>query len=84
MHASLKAIETTGTIDEERQLHLDEQLTGVGPGRVRVIILVPDETDVEEREWLRAASTNPAFDFLGDPEEDIYKAVDGKPFDDPR
>jgi hypothetical protein len=31
-----------------------------------------EETDVDEREWLRAAAMNPAFDFLKEPEEDIY------------
>ena len=34
----------------------------------------------EETEWLRAATINPAFDFLKEPEEDIYTLADGKPF----
>jgi hypothetical protein len=78
----LKAIEVEGTIDEQRRLQLDEPLPIVGPGRVRVIILIPDETDIEEKEWLQAAAINPAFDFLKEPEEDIYTLADGKPFDD--
>jgi len=36
----------------------------------------------DESEWLRAAATNPAFDFLKGPEEDIYTLADGKPFHD--
>jgi hypothetical protein len=28
------------------------------------------------------AAKNPAFDFLKEPEEDIYTPADGKPFDD--
>ena len=79
-----KAIEATGTIDEQRRLVLDEPLPVVGPTRVRVIILLPEETDVDEKEWLRAASANPAFDFLKEPEEDIYTPEDGRPFYDQR
>lgn len=75
-----KAIETTATIDANRQLVLDEQLPVVGPTKVRVIILFHEEVDIEEKEWLRSASINPAFDFLKEPEEDIYTLSDGKPF----
>jgi hypothetical protein len=38
--------------------------------------------DLDEKEWLQAAAINPAFDFLKDPEEDIYTLADGKPFHD--
>jgi hypothetical protein len=50
-----------------------------GPSRVRVIILISEEGDIDEQEWLRAAAVNPAFDFLKEPEEDIYTLADGKP-----
>jgi len=82
MEATMKAIEITGTIDRERRLLLDAPLPIGGPSRVRVIILVPEETDITEQEWLYAASTNPAFDFLKEPDEDIYTLTDGKPFHD--
>ena len=79
-----KAIETTATFDAQRQLILDEPLPISGPARVRVIILLPDDVDINEKEWLRAASANPAFDFLKEPEEDIYTLADWKPFHDQR
>jgi hypothetical protein len=79
---ALKALEVAGTIDERRQLHLDDPLPIVGPSRVRVIILIPEESDMDEKEWLQAAVSNPAFDFLKEPEEDIYTLADGKPFHD--
>lgn len=41
---------------------------------------IPDEID--EQAWLQAAASNPVFDFLKDPEEDIYTLADGKPFND--
>lgn len=78
----MKAIETTGTIDRERRLLLDEPLPIAGPSRVRVIILVTEDTDITEQDWLAAASANPSFDFLKEPSEDIYTLVDGKPFHD--
>ena len=82
MGTPLKALEVVGTIDEQRRLQLDEPLPIVGPGPVRVIILIPEETDLDEQEWLQVAAINPAFDFLKEPEEDIYTLADGKPFHD--
>lgn len=43
MDTATKAIETTGTIDAERQLVLDKPLPIAGPTRVRVIILLPEK-----------------------------------------
>ena len=80
MAAGTKAIETSGTIDAQRRLVLDEPLPVAGPTRVRVIILLSAEADIDEGEWLRAAAANPAFHFLKEPEEDIYTLADGRPF----
>jgi hypothetical protein len=74
------AIETTGTIDGERLLRLDELLPVSGSRRVRVIVLYPVDEDPDEKEWLHAAARNPAFESLADPEEDIYSLEDGEPF----
>lgn len=84
METAMKAIEVMGTVDKKSQLHIDEPLPIVGPSRVRVIVLFPGEMDrdMDEREWLRAAVTNPAFEFLKDQAEDIYMPTDGKPFHD--
>jgi hypothetical protein len=82
MEATMTAIEVTGTIDEHRQLQLDGALPVSGPMRVRVIVLCPTYDEWDETEWLQAAASNPAFDFLKDPEEDIYTLADGEPFHD--
>jgi len=82
MQATTKAIETTGTIDAQHHLVLDGTLPITGPTRVRVIILVPEESDINETEWLQAAAANSAFYFLKDTEEDIYTLSDGRPFYD--
>ncbi|MBN1994401.1 MAG: hypothetical protein JW953_17010 [Anaerolineae bacterium] len=79
----MTAIEMTGTVDEHHQLQLDGLLPTLGPMRVRVIVLYPINGDeVDETEWLQAAARNPAFDFLNDPEEDLYSLNDGKSFHD--
>jgi hypothetical protein len=77
-----KAVETTGMIDAEHHLVLDEALDVSGPTRVRVIILMPSDADINEREWLGAAARNPAFEFLRESAEDVYTLRDGKPFND--
>lgn len=83
MEAQMNAIETTGTVDEKHQLHLDRPLPIAVPARVRVIVMYPTEPgDIEESEWLAAGSSNPAFDVLREPSEDIYTVADGKPFHD--
>jgi hypothetical protein len=82
MDITMRAIEAKGTIDAQGQLHLDEPLVSVSSGRVRIIVLFPEVADIDEREWLSAASKNPAFDFLNDPIEDIYTLRDGKPIHD--
>ena len=82
MQAATQAIETIGTIDAQHHLVLDETLPITGPTRVRVIILLPEESDIDEAEWLQAAAANPSLDFLKDPEEDIYMLSDGRPFYD--
>lgn len=78
----MKALEVTGTVDKSGQLHLDKPLAMGSDHRVRVILLFPEAEEIEEIEWLRAATTNPVFAFLHDPEEDIYTLEDGKPLDD--
>ena len=78
----MKAFEATGRIDKEKGLVLDQQPPVDRPGRVRVIILLPEDGELDEAEWLRAAAANPAFDFLRDPAEDAYTLADGEPFRD--
>jgi len=82
MEIPMNAVEMTGTVDEHRQLKLDGILPFSGPKRVRVIVLSSLDDEIDEVSWLQAASQNPAFAFLADPEEDIYSINDGKPFHD--
>jgi hypothetical protein len=80
MEAAMTAIETTGTVDEDHRLRLDEDLPVSGPMRVRVIVLYPVAEGIDEDEWLRAAARNPVFRDLEAPEEDVYSLEDGDPF----
>jgi hypothetical protein len=81
-----RAIEVTGSIDAGHNLVLDAPLPFHKCQNVRVIILMPehqeaeDTTEMDETEWLSAASRNMAFDFLNEEQEDIYTPEDGIPF----
>ena len=77
----MRAIEVTGLIDQQGQLHLDQPLI-VNSSRVRVIVLLPEVDEADNQEWLKAAASNPAFEFLNVPEEDVYTLADGQPFHD--
>lgn len=77
----LTAIETTGTIKQNGKIEIDETFSVDTPTSVRVIVLFPEAEDVQESEWMKAASNNEAFDFLNDAEEDIYSLADGKPLE---
>jgi len=76
----MKAIKTTATIKNSKQLILDTALHLRKKSKVKLIILLPEEKDINESEWLRAASNNPVLGFLKDSAEDIYTDSDGKPF----
>lgn len=80
MKSTLSAVEISGRIDENSELHLDELLPLSGPQKVRVIVLYSASDDISESEWLQAGAQNSAFDFLNAPEEDIYSLSDGEPF----
>ena len=59
------------------------------PKDIAVLVVIPEQedkevADIDEIEWLWAASANPAFDFLKEPGEDIYTLADGRPFCDQR
>jgi len=49
---------------------------------VKVVILLPEEADIGDKEWYQAAAKNQVFDFLQEPEEDIYTLSDGRSFND--
>ena len=77
----LTAIETTGTIEQDGKIVIDETFSVDAPTPVRVIVLFPENEDINESEWLKAATKNEAFDFLHDADEDIYSLEDGKPLE---
>ena len=79
----MRAVEVDGEIDAEGHLHLNETFLASGrPQRVKVLVLFPDDDEIDEQTWLSNASKSPTFGFLRDPKEDIYSLSDGKPFTD--
>ncbi|WP_162054383.1 hypothetical protein [Pontibacter pamirensis] len=77
----MKAIEVTGEIDNKGVLRLDHPLK-MRDKKVKVIILLSEDEEVEDKQWLATMTTNPAFDFLHEEQENIYSLTDGKPFHD--
>jgi len=80
----LRSIEVT--IEKDGSVRLPKKVKLSGPRRAILTIL--DESwpieenadDWNEMEWLKASMSNPAFEYLRDPQEDIYTLRDGKPF----
>ena len=79
----MKAIEAVGTMDDHGHVVLDEPRPTHLTGRVRLLIL-PDEREPTEGEWLTAVTRSGALAFLHDQAEDVYALTDGAPFHDPR
>ena len=80
---TMKAIEISTKTDKYGRLKINYPLNN-RDSNVRIIILVDENNDDinDEELWMRAISTNPAFDFLKDTSENIYSLTDGEPFDD--
>ena len=79
----MKAIEINTRTDKFGNLKLDYPLNKKD-SIVRVIILLEENSEVleEEKQWLYSIQNNPAFDFLNDPDEDIYSQTDGELIND--
>jgi len=79
----MKAIEINTKTDKQGQLKLNYQLNKKDR-KVRVIILIDEQSDDidEEKIWIKSIQSNPAFDFLKEPSENIYSLTDGEPFND--
>lgn len=43
---------------------------------------VYDDSDISDEQWMEAVTHNQAYDFLKDPNEDIYTLEDGEAFHD--
>jgi hypothetical protein len=78
----MKAIEINSKTDKYGHLKIDCTLDR-SDSDVRVLILIEEESSDKEEEklWMNSISRNPAFDFLNDPQEDIYSLKEGEPMD---
>lgn len=75
---NMKAIEIKTITKSDGSISLES--TGLKGGvPVRVLIL-SEEEEMEEKNYLKFLSNNPALDFLNEPEENVYTTKDGKPF----
>lgn len=78
----MKAIEINSKTDKHGHLRINYPLNKKN-SKVRVIILlIEDNESEEEKLWMQSISNNPSFDFLKEPEEDIYSLDDGELIND--
>lgn len=79
----MQAIELEAEIDYNGFLKIEKPLLFIKNRNVKLIVLIADEIDelVNEQIWVKSIATNPVFDFLNDPTEDIYSLTDGQPFE---
>jgi hypothetical protein len=80
---TMSVIEINAETDSKGLLRLNYKLNKSNR-KVRIFIMVDDnkKSSDEESLWMQSIATNPAFDFLNDPAEDIYSITDGEPIDD--
>ncbi|MCX6258733.1 MAG: hypothetical protein NTW49_12675 [Bacteroidia bacterium] len=76
----MKAIEINKKTDKHGHLKINYPLDKK-ERNVRIIILIDEKNDdiEEEKLWMSSISSNPAFNFLKDSNEDIYSLNDGEP-----
>lgn len=67
----MKAIETTATVDEQGQLHLDSPLAPTQVRRVRVIVLIPEDDEID-------ADDTPTEVILGGIRQGLHEAFTGQ------
>ena len=77
----IQALESNGQIDKDGYLQLDSSLP-VKDRRVKVIVLIPNDEEISDNQWLKATKGNEVFGFLDDPAEEIYSMSDGEDFQD--
>jgi hypothetical protein len=79
----MKAIEIITKTDKAGHLKINYHMNK-RESDVRIIILVDEKSDDidEEKLLMNSISSNPAFDFLKDSNENIYSLTDGEPFND--
>jgi len=76
---TMRAIEVFGEVSKDGNIRLSHPLP-VEVKRVKVIILIPEENELDDNLWLKSVNNSEAFKFLLDEKEDVYTPEDGKPF----
>ncbi|MFT4155758.1 hypothetical protein [Parafilimonas sp.] len=78
----MKVEEIYAAVDEKGNLHA-ENLPNFKNQKVKLIVVAEDD-DISDKEWMAFLASNPAFDFFKDEGEDIYTIHDGKPYNSER
>ncbi|MDH4200026.1 MAG: hypothetical protein OEV66_06555 [Spirochaetia bacterium] len=65
--------------DDGKTITLEHPIKDISAGKVKLVVIQDDE-EVSEEEWLSAIAKSDLYDDLKHPEEDIYTVNDGKPY----
>jgi hypothetical protein len=76
----MKTIETSGTLTKKGIIKLDDDINLKKSRKVKVIILLENDDDIDESEWIKSVSENPAQDILNEEIEHIYAVKDSKAY----
>lgn len=79
----MKVIEIDGSFDENGSLKLDESIKIINK-KVKIIIMVPNESPEKDQSWVEELSIDNALDFLenDDEEDDFLFTEEGEPASD--
>ena len=79
------SVELIGYINSEHHLLVNGEVP-LDPGEVKIIVFprekIEEEDDISTDVLLKVARNGGAFEFLNDPEEDIYSMDDGIPINE--
>ena len=72
----MKTIETAGTLSKRGVIKVDDQVNLKYKRKVKLIISLDEDNEIDEKEWIKPVCKNPVIDILNDEIENIY-AVNG-------
>jgi len=65
--------------DDGKTIILEQPVKGIPAGRVH-LVLIQDDEEISDQEWVSSLSKSNLYDDLKHPDEDIYSINDGKPY----
>ena len=74
----MKTIETTGTLSKRGVIKLDDHVNLKYKRKIKLIISLEEDNEIDEKEWIKPVFENPAFDILNYEIENTYTVNNSK------